>query len=669
MKKKQNMNEEIKSLQEALAPLSEAIEMPDSLSAQSITALLEEKQPKRKKGKVIALNTVRAAAAVLAVAVGVTSAVHFYNRPRVQDIPTAIASAESPLSGNTQEDIVRYFTALKAQYEKEQTKNGVIQFGAAKKYATDGAVVETAAETATGTTNTQEENVDEQDKIENDGRYLYYAAQNETVYIADTETMTKLSQIEPPYEAMFNTGIYYKDDRLVVLGSCFRDSRGSTVVSVYDVTDRTNPVCIKTLEQDGTLFDSRLVGDRLVVLSNDTVPLYDLKTDGGYAKYEDVVPSTRVDGGERTAVDASSVIFMPNRQSEAYLVLSTLDLDTLANSNPHTSAILGAAEHIYCTDSSLFVTATEYRKDDTVYNGVVERAWINGQKTTIYSFSFLGATVAAKYSVTVPGALHNSFSLDAEDGTLRVATTVTDEKGHSATRITVLDESLREIGKIEGIAPNETVQSVRYIGRYGYVVTFERTDPLFVIDFSDKTKPKIAGELKLPGFSSYLHPFNGYLIGVGTHGDENGATDSLKVSLFDISDPTRPKEIDRVILPKASASVGYDHHAFLDYSGKNRFGMAYEQYSAAGSDSLFSTFAVENGKLRLLSTFTNREKGDGTVKIYSPDSVTHIDIATDSRFGIDRGTYIGNTLYTASYERICAWPFDGGECLGKAELN
>ncbi|HBL41500.1 MAG TPA: hypothetical protein DDY98_08075 [Ruminococcaceae bacterium] len=666
MKKKQNTNEEINALRKTLEPLNKTIETPDLLSAQSITRLLEEKQPKQKKGKVIALNTARAVAAVLAVAVGVTSAVHLYNVPRVRNIPTAIASAESPLSGNTQKDITDYFTALKAKYESEQIKlfnssDGMKSYDtAAEEYATGAK--------STGTTNTQEENVDEQDKIENDGRYLYYVAQNETVYIIDTETMTKQSTIEPYSQTVYNTEIYYKDNRLVVLGSFYGDGRQTTAVTVYDVTDRTSPQRIKTVEQDGALFGSRLVNNRLVVISDDYVPIYDLKTNGGYAKYEDVVPSTRVNGGERTAIDASSVVIMPNGESNSYLVISTLDLDTLANSHPHTSAILGAGDNIYCTDKCLFVTATEYKECGSTDDRVIETVWANAQNTKIYSFSFLGATVSLEHSATVPGTLHNSFSLDSEDGTLRVATTYADEQGRSATRITVLDESLREIGKIEGIAPNESIQSVRYIGQYGYAVTFERTDPLFVIDFSDKTNPKIVGELKLPGFSSYLHPFNGYLIGVGTDGDENGTTNGMKVSLFDISDPTNPKEIDRVVFSSANATVGYDHHAFLDYGSKNRFGLSYEQYSANGSDSLFSTFAVENGKLKLLSTFTNREK-NGKVKIYSPDGATNLDIATDSRFGIDRGTYIGDTLYTASYERICAWPFDGGECLGKAELN
>ena len=676
MKKKQN--DELLRLQNELEPLAEAIETPETLSAQGVTGLLEEKQPKQKKGKVVALNTVRALAAALAVVIGVTSAIRLYDRPRVRSIPKAIASAESPLSGTTQKDITDYFTALKAQYDKNS--GGIIFRYGRELTAEDKAaagVVEIAAEAvedsvnaaAVGATNTQVENVDEQDKIENDGRYLYYVTNDDRVHIVDAETMRQTACIEPISEQAFNGALYYKENRLVVLETGGFNNRygknARTVVRVFDVTDRAAPTLLKTVEQDGRLFDSRLVGERLVVLSNDNVPVYDLQTKGGFADYEDVVPHTAVDGGEAQPLDAARITIMPDSESDEYLVITTLDLDTLAGGGPHTSAILGAGETVYCTEKQLFVAAVDYSPS---YTSVSARdRLVDETMTNIYAFSFLGATVALEHSGAVAGTLNNSFSLDSADGTLRVATTGWDNNGTTVNRITVLDENLKTIGSIDGIAPGETIRAVRYIGRYGYVVTFEQTDPLFVIDFADKTNPKIVAELKLPGFSGYLHPFNGYLIGVGSDGDENGATDGMKISLFDISDPTAPREIDKLVIPHAAALVGSDHHFFTNNSDRNRFGLVYESHEVY-YERRFCTLSAENGKLKLLATFTNQKPAENNgYPVYRPDG--SVVTAYYSEEGIDRGTFIGSTLYTASPERICAWPFDGGDCLGTVELK
>ena len=667
MKKK--LNDELRQLQNELEPLAEKIETPETLSAQGITELLEEKQPKQKKGKVIAFNAVRAMAAVLAVVIGVTAAVRLYDRPRVRKIPKAIASAESPLSGTTQKDITDYFTALRAQYEKEQLnvfRYGRVVYEKSADMMTDGVAMEESAtgavNSAVGSTNTQVENVDEQDKIENDGRYLYYAANDQTVRIVDTKTMRQVSCIEPHTKNGTESRLFYKDDLLVLLSTAYYEMEQHTVFRVFDVSDRTAPKLLKTVEQDGWLFDSRLTGNRLVVLSNDSVPVYDLTTKGGYAKYEDVVPSTRIDGAKSQPLDAACITIMPQSESDRYLVITTLDLDTLAGSNPHTFAILGAGDTVYCTAKQLFVAAADY---SSRYYSMSSFADV---KTNIYEFSFLGATVTLKNTGSVPGTLNNSFSLDSADGTLRVATTGSDRKGGLANRITVLDENLKEIGSIEGIAPGETIRSVRYIGQYGYVVTFERTDPLFVIDFSNKRKPKIVAELKLPGFSSYLHPFNGYLIGVGTDGDEYGANDGMKLSLFDISDPTAPREVDKLVIPHANSMVDYDHHAFTDNRTQDRFGLVYETYGDS-YERRFCTVKVENGKLKLLASFTNRMNSAAQTgaRVYNPNGSYAVEEYIED--GIDRGTFIGNTLYTASTERICAWPFDGGDCLGIAELD
>ena len=153
----------------------------------------------------------------------------------------------------------------------------------------------------------------------------------------------------------------------------------------------------------------------------------------------------------------------------------------------------------------------------------------------------------------IPGRLLNQFSMDEYRDYLRVATTFGDEND-----LYVLDERLKVAGKITGFGEDERIYAVRFIGDRGYIVTFRETDPFFVIDLSDPKNPEIRGELKIPGFSSYLHPVSEHLIlGVGREGSY------VKLSLFDVSDAANPKEISRYTLKESWSEVLYNHHAFL----------------------------------------------------------------------------------------------------------
>jgi hypothetical protein len=138
----------------------------------------------------------------------------------------------------------------------------------------------------------------------------------------------------------------------------------------------------------------------------------------------------------------------------------------------------------------------------------------------------------------------------------------------SAGRITVLrpdgDGTLREVGHLDDLGIGEQVKSVRFIEDRAYVVTFRQTDPLFAVDLSDDTAPRLLGELKLPGFSEYLHPIgDGRLLGIGSEADEDtGGVTGFKATLFDVSDPTDPKELDSFVEANATSAVGYDPHSF-----------------------------------------------------------------------------------------------------------
>ena len=170
---------------------------------------------------------------------------------------------------------------------------------------------------------------------------------------------------------------------------------------------------------------------------------------------------------------------------------------------------------------------------------------------------------------SVPGQPLNQFSLDEYQGNLRIATTIGSDFwglgsiGFSGQRQTVsdvyvLDSGLKISGSVKGLGEEERIYSVRFLEDRGYVVTFRQTDPFYVLDLSSATKPLLRGELKIPGFSSYLHPLpNHQVLGVGREGG------SVKLSIFDVKDPANPKEAAKYLMNEYWSEALDNHHAFL----------------------------------------------------------------------------------------------------------
>jgi len=202
----------------------------------------------------------------------------------------------------------------------------------------------------------------------------------------------------------------------------------------------------------------------------------------------------------------------------------------------------------------------EQQRVDTDYGTEIHRFDISDPARTTY-----------EVSGRVDGHLLDQFSLDELDGNLRVATTAgspwTDGTQQSESFVVVLGESngaLTQIGKVGGLGKGETIQSVRFIGDTAYVVTFRQTDPLYTIDLSDPASPKVAGELKVLGYSAYLHPISdGYLLGVGQDATAEGMTTGVQVSLFDVRDPANPTRVAKATVPGGSSAAEWDHRAFL----------------------------------------------------------------------------------------------------------
>lgn len=277
------------------------------------------------------------------------------------------------------------------------------------------------------------------------------------------------------------------------------------------------------------------------------------------------------------------------------------------------------------------------------------------ETTVVHKIAFDGDKLAYRGSGEVSGRVLNQFSMDEFKGNFRIATTrgqsffmpfpiiaekmiaIPAEQRPSYNNVFVLDADMKQIGALEDLAKGERIYSARFMGERAYVVTFKQTDPLFVIDLSVPSAPRVAGELKIPGFSSYLHPYNeNVLIGIGKEaedrGDQGVDTKGLKVSLFDVSDMSAPKEIANLQIGGrgSDSSVLYDHKAFLFSAEKN---LLVIPATLTGANS--TNYNVEF-------------QGALVLRISPTEIIERGRIGHDSTISIQRSLYIGDTLYTVS---------------------
>lgn len=465
-------------------------------------------------------------------------------------------------------------------------------------------------------TNTQVAGVDEGDIIENDGRHLYILSRGELVIVDAQDPAAPVVASRTEIEGS-PVAEYLHDGRLTVLSSIWTTPTfsgsagimpqlrmryaGQVQVTIYDVADPASPQFLSSTRIDGAYVDSRMVAGRLaLVVQNDLLAGY-------WSGVPSVMPVVMPDARPALGVSSTSNSFVSNveltrriRQAPVEQMLpmwtttvkaangtSTISLPQLV-SRPQdvlspalgdevnltsvvlidihaaTPGIAGATSVIGGYASTLHMNAEE------LY--VFSPRWesIRGGRTDVQQFDITGTAPRFVASGSFDGHLLNQFSADDHGDFLRVAVTNT-FAGIRSNAIHVLatqGDTLAVVGSVENIAPGESIMSARFVGETAYMVTFERVDPLFVIDLSTPTSPRIAGELKVPGFSSFLQPLNdGFLLGIGRDADpETGRTRGLKVSLFDVRDVSAPREVGTFLVDQPAESwswsnAEWDHHA------------------------------------------------------------------------------------------------------------
>lgn len=453
----------------------------------------------------------------------------------------------------------------------------------------DVAVPEDGMREGTSVTNTQEIDVDEGDIVETDGRFVYSIVDNR-LRSADLDTGALLSEIDLPRG---DAQMIFNGDRLVVANSVW-DATASAIVSQYSIQDG-----VLTFERrdhlEGYLVTMRAVdGVVYMTMRSGLVERIDFVSprDGteeslkaAEKRNREVIDELTVEqflprtfeeselgswGAKSVAIDCAN-LGHPN-QFSGWGVTWVASVPTAdAPSVPVGSVgILADSNNAYSSSTGLYVATTRW--SDTVFDDYVPNR-PEPPRTDIHAFAVKSGTTELDYvaSGRVDGTLLNSYSMSEFDGALRVATTTYeyDFGGGQDNGVHVLKvdgQELKEVGSVLGLGRGEQIQGVRFDGPRGYVVTFRQVDPLYVLDLSDPATPELVGELKVPGYSTYLKPIDGdRVIAVGMSGTETGMITGAQVSVFDVSDPSNPVQVATAEIGQMSEAT-WDPHAFLWWS-------------------------------------------------------------------------------------------------------
>lgn len=510
-------------------------------------------------------------------------------------------------------------------------------------------------------TNTQVENVEEGDICKTDGEYIYKAnGTNVSIIkaypVQDMKIVKTLS-----YEQNFQPlELLLEKNYLVVIGLNYNYNKQPTLVEgvknitytkvyVYDISDKYNLKEVKSFEVSGIYSTSRMTSSSLYILCNQPT--------NSYTKYGDNViqPSFKDSSTTKdyTNIGFDKIQYCPDTISNNYILIATLNFSNM-NSQVGITTILGPNSNIYASEKNIYVTGINYSKKEN---------------TKIYKFSMQPDSVTFAGESSVPGHLLNQFSMDEYKDYFRAAVTTYGESNNiddSSNAVYILDNNLQIKGKLENLAKGEKIYSVRFIGDKGYMVTFKQTDPLFVLDLKNPENPSVAGELKIPGFSSYLHPYDeNHIIGIGKDTENTDEaivkTKGLKIAMFDVTDMKNPKQMFSTVIGDhgSSSDVLYNHKAFLLWKEKNILALP----------ARINTFdPSKDGVLKDNSYFEGEyiytidlQKGfnlKGTIthkNISNDDTSSKIEDNNMSSYGkyvpssyINRTMYIENILYTLS---------------------
>ncbi len=483
-------------------------------------------------------------------------------------------------------------------------------------------------------TTAQVDGVLESDIVKTDGKHIYSLSSGEgklRIVKAGKEPKEVCVLTVNSDEFYHLSEMYIYKDKLVIIGGDGEYYHGSkTKTLIYDISNPGTPEKLYELNQSGNYKDSRVIGDKIYLISNYSIAVRDIdkevpETYIPYVKCEDYA----------APVVADSICIVDGCERPDYTVICGYSITD--GKLYGTQSVLGGTYTVYCSTKNIITTG--YQKD---------------YKTSVSRFSISDGDIKLEAQGEIDGSLLNQFSIDEYEGNFRFVTTVSydvkiegsdnEYEVRDYNALFVLNSKLKKIGEIKNLAPDERVYSVRFMGDTAYFVTFRQVDPLFSADLSDPENPKIIGALKIPGFSNYLYPFgDGLLLGIGKDADEiTGRTGGIKLSMFNISDPSNVTEGSKTILEENYSEALYSHKAAIIEKDKNIIG--FSVYADEGSEYLI--FSFENGSFQKKA-----------------------EIKLGQAYGNIRGLYINNEFYIVTENSLVVLNLNDFSKIAELKFN
>jgi inhibitor of cysteine peptidase len=590
--------------------------------------------------------------------------------------------------------LTRYF---KEAIKKEKENGGILPFARqenakmsesfAESSQTD--IVQTSSE-GFSQTNSQVKGVDEGDIVKTDGNYIYQLKEQQLVITkALPAEELKVVSSTTIKENFSPRQLFLQDDKLIVIGSSWTKPapyektqartdlaimpvEGVTKAFVYEITNQEKPKLVREIGLEGHFVSARKIGSNFYFITNHSSNYWYLEKEQEADLRPRIYDSEK--SGSLEPIALNNIKYMPQSTETNFTMVGSLDINE-TNAEFKVESYLGSGNQLYMSQENLYIAVTKYATEK-------QKEW-TVPSTEIYKLTVNGTDIQFDTMGEVKGTVLNQFAMDEHDGYFRVATTegqVWNDKKPSANHLFILDNNMKQVGSVEGLARREQIYSVRFMGDKAYIVTFKQVDPLFVIDTSEPEHPKVLGKLKIPGFSTYLHPIDeNHLIGFGVDtkvvANKNGKNkeplvmrEGMKISLFDVTDFSNPKEIDTEIIGGRGTHSPLldDHKALFHYSEGNLYGFpisVYNNKEGSEMEQIFSFHGAmlyeitpENGIVRRAS-LTNASKASEVVPYENWENQ------------IQRLIYIKDKVYTISNSKVSVYTMENFKKLDSVELQ
>lgn len=585
-------------------------------------------------------------------------------------------------------------------------------------------------------TNVQVEGIDEADIVKTDGNYIYTTTKNfitisKAVPVDEAKITSKIELKNATPQEIFIDG-----DNLMVFGrrsypyeevipskektspvplfsevlpdDVYPSPRYTNVafVQIYNISDREKPELKRNTEFDGSYLTSRKIGTDVYFVLNNSPRFYYMQDSEKKTRNrcESDVPSYRegtdfkYDSPMNPLVRCVDINYIEPIQSAQYASVIGISMDDYSK-DISKKVIMGAGENVYASESSIYLAKTDYNydyssKDKPVSSGIIAKRKDSQETTGLFKFKIEKSDIDFENSGKVPGRILNQFSMDEFDGHFRIATTIghvsRDNEASSSNNIYILDSNLDRTGSIEDIAPGEQIYSVRFMGKRGFLVTFKKVDPFFTLDLSDPKDPKLAGKLKIPGYSDYLHPYDeNHIIGIGKNTIESSESlkgtanfawyQGLKMAMFNVTDIENPEEMFKIEIGDrgTDSPILTDHKAFLFSKEKNLLVIPVLEAKLTEAQKKDNQEGNAYGEFSYQGAYIfniNMEKGfdlRGRITHFTDSSAFKKSgyYFGNNDLSIRRSLYIGDTLYTVSNQKIFANKLDNLEKIKEVDFD